>query len=332
MLHLRHKTHRHRDNRDVKSIDVTPRLLQQYLVLAEERHFGRAADRLQISQPSLSQAINRLEQALGVALLNRTSRKFALTPAGAAFAKDAQGVVEAQHAAIMRAHRIALGDEGELNLGTTGSFAYSLIPGLIRLCRDEIPKLRIRIQDCPSMELVERVRSGRVDVALLIGPLPDSTDLTVSFVADERIVVALPANHRLADRASIQLSDLADEDFAVLSKAGHGGILPLAAAACQAAGFVPREVASADTAAGLIGHVASTRCVSLAPERMRLFAPQGVVFRPVESQKSGDTADPAEILKVQILSVVRADRDDASVSKILRLLRNPAIFETIPLQ
>lgn len=311
----------------MRSIDLSPRLLQQYLVLAEEKHFGRAADRLHISQPSLSQAISRLEQCLDVALLSRTSRTVELTPAGAAFAKDAQSVIEAQRAAITRAQRIARGEEGELQLGTTGSIAYSLIPGLIRLSRRELPKLRIRLQGCPSMELVDRVRAGRVDVALLVGPLPDAMDLTVSVVADERIVIALPANHRLADRAGIRLSDLADDDFAMLSKPGHDGLVPLAEAVCQAAGFIPREAASADTIAGLIGHVASGTCVSFALERMCLLAPPGVVFKPVEMGETPEVAtDPAEILKVQILAAVRTDHDP-SITKFLRLLSNPTILE-----
>jgi len=315
----------------VNPFDSSPRILQQFLVLVEEMHFGRAADRLQISQPSLSQAISRLERFVGFTLLNRTSRAVQLTPAGASFALDVQRIREAQNAAIMRGQRIAGGEEGELQLGTTGSFAYSFIAGLIRRCRDDLPNLRLRLHDCPSMELVERVRDGRVDIALAAGPLPDSTQLSVQFLTHERIVAVLPAHHHLADRPHIDLAELADENFALYSEAGHRGLLALVLSACQSAGFIPREVATADTVAGLIGHVASGNCVSFAPDRMRLFTPLGVVFKPIAPRVSaGDEPDPAEILKIQIVSVVLAGHHEPLINKVLGLLHDPRVLDVIP--
>lgn len=312
-------------------IDLSPRILQHYLVLVEEKHFGRAADRLQISQPSLSQAINRLERVLGFTLLERTTRTVELTPAGAAFAHDMRNLQEAQNAAIRRGRRIAAGDEGELQFGTTGSFSYAFIPGFIRRCRQELPHLKVRIHDCPSMDLVERVRDGRVDIGLAAGPLPDTTDLVVSFLTYERIVAVLPVNHRLAAQSDIDLAELAGDGFALYSDAGHRGLLPIVLTACQAAGFAPNVIASADTVAGLIGHVASGTCVSFAPERMRLFTPPGVVFRSVAPRSNyQDKPDPADILKMQLLAVVRDGQHEPLIDKALQLLHNPSIFEVGP--
>lgn len=312
-------------------LDLSPRILQQFLVLVEEKHFGRAADRLGISQPSLSQAINRLERAVGFTLLNRTSRAVELTPAGAAFAHDVQLLKDAQASAIMRGQRIASGDEGELQLGTTGSFTYAAIPRLIRECREEMPNLRLQLHDCPSMELIDRVRDGRVDIALAVGPLPDTSGLSVTFVAYERIVVALPSEHPLAGQSSIQLAALAGDGFALYSCSGHRGLLPIVTSACQAAGFTPHEVATADTAAGLLGHVASGGCVSFALDRMRPFSPPGVVFMPVAPRPAGtDGPDPAEILKLQIVSVVREDHHEPLIDNVLRLLQDPTILDVLP--
>ncbi len=311
-------------------LDLSPRILHQFLVLVQEKHFGRAADRLGISQPSLSQAINRLERAVGFTLLNRTSRSVELTPAGAAFAHDMQIIVDAQNQAVTRGKRIAAGDEGDLQLGTTGSFAYAFIPGLIRRCHQESPNLRIHLHDCPSLELIDRVRDGRVDIALAAGPLPDTTGLSVRFVTYERIIVVLPADHRLADRPSIDLADLADDDFALYSETGHSGLMPIVISACQAAGFTPRQAASADTVAGLIGHVASGLCVSFAPSRIRQLNPPGVVFKPIAPwHGSPDRPNPPEILKIQILSVVREDHQEPLIDHILRLLQDPTIVDIV---
>jgi len=302
--------------------------VHQFLVLVDDKHFGRAAERLGISQPSLSQAINRLERSVGFMLLKRTSRSVELTPAGAAFAHDMRIVTEAQNQAITRGKRIAAGDEGELQLGTTGSFAYTFIPGLIRRCRQDAPNLRLHLHDYPSLELIERVRDGRVDIALAAGPLPDTTGLSVRFITYERVVVALPARHRLADHPAIDLADLAGADFALYSDAGHSELMPIVTSACQAAGFTPRQVASADTIAGLIGHVASGLCVSFAPSRMRLFTPPGVVFKPIAPRPTDeDVPDPADILKVQILSVVRTDHAEPLVDAVLNLLQDPTVLD-----
>lgn len=311
-------------------LDLSPRILQQFLVLVEEKHFGRAADRLGISQPSLSQAINRLERSVGFTLINRTSRSMELTPAGAAFAHDVELLRDAQSSAIMRGKRIAAGDEGQLRLGTTGSFAYGFMPGLIRRCHRELPNVRLQLHDCTTMELIDRVRDGRVDIALAAGPLPDTTGLSVSFMTHERIVVALPTDHRLAGESSIDLADLAGEGFALYSETGHSGLRTIVASACQAAGFTPREVASADTVAGLMGHVSAGVCVSFAPDRMRLFSPPGVVFTPVAPRPAGvDRPDPADILRVQVLSIVRDAHHEPLIANVLRLLQDPTILDAI---
>ncbi|TXI36393.1 MAG: LysR family transcriptional regulator [Mycobacterium sp.] len=319
------------DNRRVNPLDLSPRILHQYLVLVEEKHFGRAAERLHISQPSLSQAINRLERCVGFTLLNRTSRTVELTPAGAAFAHDIQHLRETQNAAVLRGQRIASGDEGELQLGIPGSFAYAFIPALIRRCHRELPNIRLQLHDCPSMELVERVRDGRVDIALVAGPLPDTTGLSLAFVAHERIVAILPESHRLAGQPTIDLAELADDDFALYTESGHRGLMPLVMSACQAAGFTPRQVAGADTLAGLIGHVASGTCVSFALDRLRPFNPPGIVFVPIRPRQSQrDEPDPAAILRIQILSVVCDDHQEPLIDRVLNLLSDPTVLEPIP--
>lgn len=312
-------------------LDLSPRILQQFLVLVDEKHFGRAADRLGISQPSLSQAINRLERSVGFTVLNRTSRTVELSPAGAAFAHDVRLLRDAQNSAILRGQRIAAGDEGELRLGTTGSFTYAAIPRLIRKCREAMPNLRIQLHDCPSMDLIDRVRDGRIDIALANGPLPDTSGLAVTFLAYERIVVALPSDHRLAGQAHIDLADLAGDGFALYSCTGHQGLLPIVTSACQAAGFTPRETATADTAAGLLGHVASGGCVSFALDRMRPFSPPGVVFAPVAPRPAGDHGpDPADLLKLQMVWVVRDDHHEPLIDNVLRLLRDPKVLDITP--
>ncbi|MUM16072.1 LysR family transcriptional regulator [Mycobacterium sp. CBMA271] len=309
----------------MKPVELSPRLLQQFCVLAEEKHFGRAADRLLISQPSLSQAIGRLEQCLGIMLLSRTSRTVELTAAGKAFAIDIEGVLEAQHAAVARARRVANGEEGELRLGTTGFIAYTLAPALLRRCHEDLPHLQMQLQDCRSDEMIERVKSGHVDVAVLYGPLDDSAGLSVSVVTTEPMMVALPSGHRLAHAPAIALGDLETDRFA-LPWQEQANLAREYVSICQAAGFIPRQTASASTVTGLLAHVASGSCVSLVPYRMRYFTPPGVVLAPVVANTTcSGAAGPLHSIQVKMLAVTRADHRDLTIGMVLRFLQDPTV-------
>ncbi|MEU5852718.1 LysR substrate-binding domain-containing protein [Saccharopolyspora shandongensis] len=296
----------------VDHIDLTQRVLEQFVTLAEERHFGRAAERLSMSQPPLSQAIQRLERRLGVSLIQRSTRSVELTPAGEAFAHDARHLLQAQDAAIERTRRIADGTEGELHLGFIGGLAYTFLPRVLRAAHDQLPRVRLHLHQHYSAGLAAMVRSGELDVAFVRGPLADPEGLTLHTITTEQVAVALPETHPLAQRPSLCLADLATENFALPSQATLTDLAEQVMAACRAAGFAPRDAARADSLPGLLSHVAAGNCVCLVPEQVCDGALPGVTFRTFE----GTPQTPI----LSVLAAIRAGREDPAVNRLLELL------------
>ncbi|MEU3711212.1 LysR family transcriptional regulator [Streptomyces catenulae] len=293
-------------------MELTQRLLEQVVVLAEEQHFGRAAERLAIRQPPLSQAIQRLERGLRVSLFERLPRGVRLTPAGRAFAEDARRLLEAQTAAVDRARRIAAGDEGELRLGFISSLGYDFLPRLLRRTHAALPGLRLHLGQHPSVELIDRLRAGTLDLALVRLPVTGTEQLTVRRIGVERLVVALPEDHPLTAAPRLDLPELAGEPFALPKPGALPGLSEQIALACAQAGFTPRPVGRADDLPGLLSHVAAGLCLALAPEQVRTLGIPGVVHRPLHG------ASP--YLETTIAAVHRADGPDAAVRQVLELL------------
>lgn len=295
------------------SIDIpAARLLEQFVVVAEERHFGNAADRLSMSQPPLSQAIQRLERQLGVPLVNRTTRSVTLTAAGEAFARDAANLLSAQRSAIERARRINRGFEGELNVGFVGSLAFKTLPTLLRASQRRFPDLQINLHQHYSVELAELVRIGRLDLALARGPIavPDQVQMTA--LATEPMVAALPVGHRLATRSAIKLAELSTERFAMPTTTLLPGMAAQLAVCFQGAGFSPRPGAKSDSAIGLLSHIAAGAHVGVVPEQLREVGFSGVSFHDLDGA-SGDAS-------MSIVALTESSRASMAVSRVLELL------------
>ncbi|MBO1331408.1 LysR family transcriptional regulator [Streptomyces sp. VRA16 Mangrove soil] len=265
-------------------MDLTPRLLEQFTVLAEEKHFGRAASRLMMSQPPLSQAVQRLERIIGTRLLDRSSQGVSLTPAGEAFATDARKILEAQESALARARRIASGKEGEVRVGFVTGLGHWHLPRVLADAAEQLPGLRLHVRQGSSGALTELVRSGTVDLALVRQPELDEDDLTVHRLTEERLVAALPVADPLAKNERLALADLRHHQFAGL---GDGPLQQLARRvlqACERAGFVPGLQAYADDLPGLLGYVASGLCVALVPEHTAALSFPGIRFLPLTDE------------------------------------------------
>jgi DNA-binding transcriptional LysR family regulator len=184
------------------------RLVEYFVAVAEELHFGRAARRLHIAQPSLSQQIRRLEHQLDVMLLRRTSRRVELTPAGQALLSEGRRLlVEAANAA-----RLTRAAETErLTVGFYGSAGWSLLPAVLRSFAESRGSTQVAVRELLLGDIDELV-AGRVDVAFT-RILPGQTELEVEVIAHERRLVALPANHRLATRTTLAFAELSEESF-----------------------------------------------------------------------------------------------------------------------
>ncbi|ARZ72401.1 LysR family transcriptional regulator [Streptomyces albireticuli] len=291
-------------------MDFTTRLLQQFLVLAEEQHFGRAAERLSMSQPPLSQTIKRLEHGLGVTLLERGPGGVRLTPAGAAFAAEAQRMLDVRSAAIERVQRVAHGLEGDVRVGYVSILSYRHLPGLLRAAARELPGLRVRLHQESSVTLAEMIRAGTLDLAFIRDPSPVSEELAVHGFLVERIVAALPHEHRLAGADAIDLADLRDDDFALPGATALPALAQQAQLACRAAGFTPRGRAEADDLTGLLSYVAAGLCVSLLPQDLHDFPIPGIAFVPIRGS--------SPYLETTVAAVHRPGAD-AAVRRLLDL-------------
>jgi DNA-binding transcriptional LysR family regulator len=238
-----------------------PRLLRPFVALADELHFGRAAERLHVTQPALSQQIARLERQLGVRLFDRTRTRVELTEAGAAMLAPARTAVEATSAAVEVARSHAVGEAGELRLGLSPGAHYVAQPLLAEFARQR-PNVRVRASQDNSGALAEQVASGRLELAL--GFCTEPRDgIVCEWLRDEPAVVAVAATHALAARDRVALAELAGETFALVDARDGAGYNRAVGDLCRAAGFEPRTRADPQGPMAWETAVRSEGCVGL---------------------------------------------------------------------
>ncbi|MEU6578650.1 LysR substrate-binding domain-containing protein [Streptomyces sp. NPDC046805] len=300
----------------LEDIQLTKRLLEQFLVVAGEKHFGRAAERLGMSQPPLSQSIQRLERGLGVRLFERGPGGVALTAAGEVFVTDAQRLLDSQSAAIERVRRVASGLEGDVRVGYVSVLSHHYLPGLLRAAAEELPGLRVHLHQEPAAALTEMVRAGTLDLAFLRDPSRLSADLVSRNFAVERMAAALPRHHPLAEADEVSLGDLRDEDFVLPDATVLPALAHQVQLACREAGFTPRSRAVSDDLTGLFSYVASGLCVSLLPEALRDFHVPEVAFVSLRGT--------SPYLETSLVAVHHPDADAAVLSLLELITRRVA--------
>ncbi|MEX0429452.1 LysR substrate-binding domain-containing protein [Nocardioides sp. DS6] len=294
------------------------RHLRYFRAVAEELHFGRAAERLHIAQPPLSQQIRALEAELGVELLRRSTRRVELTPAGAAFLERTRDILTAVDEAGDEARRVDAGLEGALTLGCVGSATYSLLPRLARSLREELPGIDVEFRgEMLGPDLVAALVAGEIDLALLRPPVLEP-GVVVRAVRRDRLIVVLPDGHRLARRKRLAMADLAGEDLVVHAGHGRSVMHDLVLELAREAGFAPRirhEVAETST---LVTFVAAGLGVSVVPEPVAALGISGATYRPLVPASSG----------IDLLVGTRAGEESPQVVRALatldRVLRDPA--------
>ena len=271
------------------------RHLRYFRAVAEELHFGRAADRLHIAQPPLSQQIRQLERELAVTLLVRTTRKVELTPAGETYLKRVVAILDAVDEAGGQARRIAEGAEGQLAIGCVGSATYSLLPRLVRALREELPGVDVSVRgEMLAPAQITALLTGEIDLALLRPPIEQSGVL-VETVRRDRLLVALPEGHALATRDDLSVSDLRDEEF--VAHAGHGRSVmsSILTATCADAGFVPRIRHEVEETSTLVTLVSAGLGVAIVPEPTAALDIAGVCYRPLTPDALGVDLDVARV-------------------------------------
>jgi len=258
--------------------------LRYFLAVAGELHFGRAAERMGIAQPPLTQQIQKLERLLGCQLLVR-GRKSRLTAAGVALAADARRLVDQLEEAFERARRTARGEAGELRVGVPPSVMLTGLPDAVRRYRKQYPAVGFTLREMATSRIEEALRSRAIDVGFLREARPEPPLRSVLFLA-EKLVAVLPAKHKLAARSTLGLRDLRSEPFIFfppqLGPAFHGMLV----GACVSAGFSPRVVQEATQWQTVVSFVEAGMGVSIAPESVSRLRRPGVVYRPLASAKT----------------------------------------------
>lgn len=264
------------------------RRLRYFLVTAEELHVARAAERLGIAQPALSQQLKVLETALGARLFERVGRGIRLSAVGASFLPEARAAVLQAERAMCSAQAAARGELGQLEIGYVASamLEYDL-PRLVQTFRHRYPAVRLRLHRLPVHEQVLALVERRLDLGWVRGigtPHGSALDdrLRCHLVSSTEMLLALPSGHRCAGREIVELGELAGDPFIVLQDSAEPGYFARSTnALCHAAGFAPNVVLQIGELVSLMGLVAAGIGVSFVPAPMRQIAGANVVFRPV---------------------------------------------------
>jgi DNA-binding transcriptional LysR family regulator len=289
------------------------RHLRYFVAVAEELHFRRAAERLHMSQPPLSQQIRRLEEEIAATLLLRNQHGVELTAAGEAFLNRAREILAAVDDAALEARRVQRGEVGRLAVGFVGSAMYSVVPELLRAFRDEYGGVALRLHELGTSELLRQLESGRLDVAF-VRPARPRRGLSIETVLREATVVALPDRHPLALKTPLKLADLAGEPLVFLTRSGSPGLRDSLALAIDRLGGEDGIVQEAAEMQTVIGLVAAGVGISLVPESVRSLVRAGVTYRPladnaprVELAVAWRTDDPSPVLAA-FLALIRDRR------------------------
>ena len=260
---------------------VELRHLRYFVAVAEELHFGRAAKRLHIVQPTLSAQIVRLEEELGVPLFYRTKRRVELTSAGTAFLPEARRTLEQSERAIREARRAASGETGRLAIGLVGSATYSVLTEVLSVYRERFPDVILAPREMNTVGQVEALREGTIEVGFLRPASGfEAQDLRLEVFIREPMVVVLPKDHRLATLKLVPLEALAAEPFVLPSREREPGFNEQVTRACQEAGFTPtvvQEVTEMQVGLGL--GAAGLGVVGLLPSSVRNITASGIVFK-----------------------------------------------------
>ena len=259
-------------------IDIKP--LRYFVTLAEMRHFGRAAARLNLSQPPLSRQLAALEASLGVTLIERSPRSVTLTAAGERFYADAKAILASVEQAVSNAQAAASGDAGKLAIGFTMCAAYSVVPGYARAFGAACPDVALNLREVVSNDLAAQVVAGHIDAAIMFPHVPDKA-LATRTVLREPLCVALSRGHPRARARRLHIAQLAGEPFVLASEDVAPSLRATILDHCRSGGFEPDIRYAVQLQQTVLSLVDEGVGVALVPASMRKAQLAGVVFKPL---------------------------------------------------
>lgn len=261
------------------------RVLRYFVAVAEELHFGRAAERVLVTQPALSRQIADLEEQLGVGLFRRTSRSVRLTDAGAALLVEARRALAQAERAVEAARRAGRGEVGRVRVGFLASACNSVLPPVVAQFRVRFPAVTLDLEGLLDGEQLRRVAEGELDVGFVRTP-PADPALPSEVVLREPLAVALPVGHRLAGATELELRALAEEPFILWPRAEATESYDSILAACREAGFSPQIALHLADAPAILGMVAVGLGVTILAHSYRVLGRDGVTFVPLAALTS----------------------------------------------
>ncbi len=283
--------------------------LRCFVTVAEELHFGRAAIRLNMTQPPLSRQIQVLEHIVDAPLLERTSRTVRLTPAGRSFLPEARRILKLAESAAQVARRIAMGKSGSLKIGFTAAAAYGFLPELIAACRARLPEVDFSLKEMVSGDQLEALASGQIDAGLLRPPIA-RPELATKRVVAEPLLAAIPRKHPLATAETVSIKDFDDQPFVMYSPYESRYFHDLLVALFARADVLPRYVQHLSQIHSILAMVRAGLGVSIVPAAAAGFKIADVRLRPLRLR----TQAPVELFMVW-----RRDHDNPLLPALIEI-------------
>lgn len=257
--------------------------LRCFVAAAEELHFGRAAQRLNMTQSPLSRQIQLLERILGITLLERTSRQVSLTPAGRVFLIEARRIVRLAESAALSARRVAKGDTGKVAIGFTAVSGYSLVPRIVAQARARLPNIDLELREMVSGDQVDALLTGLIDIGFVRPPV-DRHEFDTLCVAREPLVVALPPGDPGLGKAEFALADFDDEPLIMYSREGAGYFHNMLLRLFDDAGVSPLYVQHVTQIHSMLGLVQAGLAAAVVPQSASGLHLIDVQFRTLQTE------------------------------------------------
>ncbi|MBF2026877.1 MAG: LysR family transcriptional regulator [Oscillatoriales cyanobacterium C42_A2020_001] len=268
------------------------RHLHYFIAVAEELNFSRAAERLHMAQPPLSQQIRQLETELGFQLFHRTKRQVQLTEAGQTFLVEVQQVLQQLDHAVHVGRQASRGEVGQLAIGFVSSTAYNVLPPILQAFRRQVPNVTLELQELTTREQLQALVEGKLDVGFARPPV-EQPELATATIFREPLMVALPDSHPLQKRDQVSVRSLANEPFILFPRVVAPGLYDPIISLCLQVGFSPQVVQEAIQMQTIVSLVAAEMGVAIVPLSLQNLQRQGVIYKPLQ-----DSTPMVEVLMI----------------------------------
>ena len=287
---------------------IENRHLRYFLEVARTLHITRAAERLHIAQPALTQNIQQLEQELGVELFERKGRRISLTEAGHVFEREAERSLRVFLGAQLAAQRAVRGEVGKVTIGFQSTAGLTLIPQLLKRLGDKYPDIEVTLREMGTAAQRKALRQGEIDVAIMY-TLPDD-EFSHHELTPESLVIALSESHALAARDSVAIRELSNDRFVLPAPEVAEVLYHAVLAECAESGFRPKHVQEVSTAQTALGIVSAGFGISVLPAAVQALPRKGVVLKPIRNSR----------LQVQLTLMWPGNHSSPIIPKLLESL------------